>query len=234
MKAMILNIDYDTKMADLIINNQQILYMLDRFNIPLGFKDSSIKDLAEENNVDKEALLAITQLIINEESHMENCNKESLKDLLSFLDNSHKSFRDKIASLKIIIDKFSEDISGKYEILLKSFYNEYIEDIKQHFLYEEENVFPYIMTLYKKDIQLKRSCVKNITDFEGNHSDTELKLKDLKNILIKYLPASIESKYRNKILYCLYDLEPDLFLHSEVENKILIPLVKQIEKGLLC
>jgi len=234
MKVMILNIDYDTKMADLIINNQQILYMLDRFNIPLGFKDATIEELATTNNVDKDALLAITQLIINEESHAEICTRNSLKDLLRFLDNSHQSFRDKIASLKLIIDKFSEDISGKYEIILKSFYNEYIEDIKKHFLFEEENVFPYIKTFFCDECQVENSCVKNISDFEGNHSDTELKLKDLKNILIKYLPASIKSRYRNKILYCLYDLEPDMNLHAEVENKIIIPLVKHLEKGESC
>jgi len=214
MKVMILNIDYDTKMADLIINNQQILYMLDRFNIPLGFKDATIEELATTNNVDKDALLAITQLIINEESHAEICTRNSLKDLLRFLDNSHQSFRDKIASLKLIIDKFSEDISGKYEIILKSFYNEYIEDIKKHFLFEEENVFPYIKTLFSDESQACDSCVKNI--------------------LIKYLPASIKSRYRNKILYCLYDLEPDMNLHAEVENKIVIPLVKHLEKGESC
>lgn len=230
MNTMILNIDKNSKMADLIINNQQILYMLERFNIPLGFKDCTIEDLARMHNIDNNALLAVTQLIVNNESHAEICTKESIKDILLFLNNSHESFRAKIVAIKDVIDKFSEAISGNYNIVLNSFYNEYIEDIEEHFAFEESDVFTYVRSLYldtKKDIN---NGVKNISDFESNHSDTELKLKDLKNILIKYIPSNIESKYRNKILYRLYDLEPDLFLHSKIEDTILIPLVKQIEK----
>jgi len=227
---MILNIDFDTKMADLMINNQQILYMLDRFEIPLGFKNCTIKELAKLHNIDKNALLAVTQIIINGEPHAEICTKESLIDIISFLEKSHESFRDKMRSIKKQIHKFSEDISGKYEIILNSFYNEYIEDIEEHFSFEETNVFPYVKGLADKSVIPDATTISNITDFETNHSDTELKLKDLKNILIKYIPSTIVSKYRNKILYRLYDLEPDLFLHSEVENKILIPLVKNIEK----
>lgn len=227
---MILNIDFDTKMADLMINNQQILYMLDRFEIPLGFKDSTIGELAEIYNIDKNALLAVTQIIINGEPHAEICSKESLIDIISFLEKSHESFREKMKSIKKQIHKFSEDISGKYEIILNSFYNEYIEDVEEHFSFEEINVFPYIKSLTGNNITPDNKTISNITDFETNHSDTELKLKDLKNILIKYIPSTVVSKYRNKILYRLYDLEPDLYLHSEVENKILIPLVKNIEK----
>ena len=81
MNTMILNIDKNSKMADLIINNQQILYMLERFNIPLGFKDCTIEDLARMHNIDNNALLAVTQLIVNNESHAEICTKESIKDI---------------------------------------------------------------------------------------------------------------------------------------------------------
>jgi regulator of cell morphogenesis and NO signaling len=227
---MILNIDKNSKMADLIINNQQVLYMLERFNIPLGFKDYTLEDLANMHKIDTNALLVITQLIVNNESHAEICTKKSIQDILHFLENSHESFRDKIVAIKDLIDKFSKDISGNYDIVLNSFYNEYIEEIEEHFAFEESYVFKYIKNLYEGIEKESNNTVKSISDFERNHSDTEIKLKDLKNILIKYIPANIKSKYRNKILYRLYDLEPDLFLHSKIEDRILIPLVKQIEK----
>lgn len=232
MNIMILNIDFDTKMSDLIISNQQLLYMLDRFGIPLGFKDSSIAELAEMYNIDKNALLAVTQIIINRASHSDICTKDSLLDLLVFLENSHSSFREKIKSIEKHINKFSEDISGKYEILLNSFFNEYSEDIEEHFAYEESYVFPYIRKLCDINYNNKNIIISKISEFESNHTDTELKLKDLKNILIKYIPSNIKSKYRNKILYRLYDLEPDMCLHAEIENMILIPVVKVLEKDI--
>jgi regulator of cell morphogenesis and NO signaling len=230
MNIMILNIDKNSKMADLMISNQQILYMLERFNIPLGFKESTIKELANTNNIDENALLVIALLIINNESHAEICNKESLGDIINFLKNSHKSFREKIVSLKRSIDKFSEEISGNYEMVINTFYNEYIQDIEEHFSFEESDVFTYVKSLYDEQTIITNKIINNITDFETNHSNTELKLKDLKNILIKYIPPTVESKYRNQILYKLYELEPDLYLHSKIEDTILVPLVKQIEK----
>lgn len=227
---MIQNITFDSQIAELMINNKQILYMLERFDIPLGFKDSNIEEIAVLNKINKHSLLAITQLIINNEANISNCEKDSIKDIIIFLKNSHKSFKSKILAIRENIDKFSNDIEGKYELLLNKFFEEYIQDIDEHFKYEEEHVFPYIENLidyYTTNI----TSIKSIEQFEHTHSDTELKLRDLKNILIKYIPSNLSSTYRNKILYRLYDLEPDLYLHSIIENYILIPIVKKFEKS---
>ena len=92
---MIQNITFDSQIAELMINNKQILYMLERFDIPLGFKDSNIEEIAVLNKINKHSLLAITQLIINNEANISNCEKDSIKDIIIFLKNSHKSFNQK-------------------------------------------------------------------------------------------------------------------------------------------
>ena len=62
-----------------------------------------------------------------------------------------------------------------------------------------------------------------------NSSSLEEKLNDLKNLLIKYLPSTIKSDFRKRLLFNLYQLEKDLDVHSYLEDKILIPLVEKLE-----
>ncbi len=53
---------------------------------------------------------------------------------------------------------------------------------------------------------------------------------DLKNIIIKYLPASKQQQIRYKLLKELVVLENDLHDHARIEDLVLVPKVKALEK----
>jgi regulator of cell morphogenesis and NO signaling len=53
---------------------------------------------------------------------------------------------------------------------------------------------------------------------------------DLKNIIIKYLPPNYDLNIGNSLLASLFMFEKDLKNHSRIEDKILIPKVRQLEK----
>ena len=111
--------------------------------------------------------------------------------------------------------------------VLNKFYDDYDSEIKKHFEYEENSVFPYIESLLDR----KKENMYKISDFEDNHTNVEEKLNDLKNIIIKYLPGTYTSNIRMKVLNEIFKIENDLRKHTLVENKILIPLVTKIEKS---
>lgn len=69
-----------------------------------------------------------------------------------------------------------------------------------------------------------------IREFEKRHNDIEEKLSDLKNLLIKYVPPAGDRYLRIRILNELFDLEQDLTDHARLEDKVLIPIVEQLEK----
>ena len=62
------------------------------------------------------------------------------------------------------------------------------------------------------------------------HSQLDTKLRELKNIIIKYLPA--DGPHNNKLMATLYDIynnEEWLHLHCNVENDIFIPVIRHLE-----
>ena len=95
-----------------------------------------------------------------------------------------------------------------------------------HYDYEEQTVFPYIEQL----IAGRRIEGYDIAQFEKNHSNIDEKLSDLQNIIIKYLPTDSPFERRAEILEEVYNMEDDLVSHALIEDKILVPMVMQLEE----
>jgi regulator of cell morphogenesis and NO signaling len=73
----------------------------------------------------------------------------------------------------------------------------------------------------------------SIESFEKEHSNMDDKMDDLTNIIIKYLPPNYDQNRGNAFLANLFMFEKDLKNHSRIEDHILIPKVKQLEKLLI-
>lgn len=116
--------------------------------------------------------------------------------------------------------------------LVEKFFGEYFKEVTEHLNYENNIVFPYIIGLYDKIINHKHPFNPqkySVTEYKEHHNDIEEKLNDLKNLLIKYLPQKNDQALRRKLLFCLFELEYDLSIHSQIEDLILIPLVTKME-----
>lgn len=109
---------------------------------------------------------------------------------------------------------------------MTGFFNQYRHEVAEHLEYEEKTVFPYIKALDNGN----RKTDYSISRFEKNHTDIQEKLVDLQNIIIKYLPCPEGSCQQNEILYDLFLLDEDLGRHTLIEDKILVPLVNELEK----
>ena len=68
-----------------------------------------------------------------------------------------------------------------------------------------------------------------IGEYEENHSNVEEKLEDLKNLVMKYMPAVCDQQDIFKALFYVFSLETDLEKHTVVENDILVPIVNRLE-----
>jgi regulator of cell morphogenesis and NO signaling len=60
----------------------------------------------------------------------------------------------------------------------------------------------------------------------------EIKLNDLKNLIIKYIEPSYNDNDCNEFLIMLFRFEQDIKDHDRIEEKILFPQVIRIEKEL--
>lgn len=215
----------DSKLSDLIIEFPDVLSALEHFGIPLGIGDKTINETAGQYNIKPNVVLVIIKMYCKE-IPTETLAKNEIYDFLNFLKTSHDHFKQiKIPVLKKLIENFSMEIPLEHGKVLIAFFDNYIKEVDEHFLYEDEIVFPYVDSVLNENNTKKYK----ITEFERNHTDIEQKLLDLKNILIKYIPSTIVSASRKQILNELINLEKDLGYHTLLEDNILVPFVKAIE-----
>ncbi len=237
-----MHITADMKMADLIHLDFQLLAVIQRMDIPMGFKEKTVEEVCMENKVDTNFFIEIT----NSFHDSDYLPKEKFFDfkpewLVSFLRRTHECILEhKIPEIKNKIDELVNDLKEKqknYE-LIKNFFKEYIGEITTHMKLEEKIVFPYVLALSKclntNDFCPEFDEFKNysIQKYIEDHNDIEEQLYDLKNILIKYLPLPTESCKYNSLLFELFRLEKDLKDHSKLEDKVLIPRVRIMETEL--
>lgn len=93
-------------------------------------------------------------------------------------------------------------------------------------MYEEKSLFPYVEAL----LAGKPVGDYNIDTFSKHHYQTDKKLTELKNVIIKYMPA--DQQRNNKLtatLYGIYNNEEWLHLHTQVEDKIFVPAIRKLE-----
>jgi regulator of cell morphogenesis and NO signaling len=105
------------------------------------------------------------------------------------------------------------------------FFRGYKVELENHFGFEEREVIPYVQDLI---IGMKRSGF-SIDRFEENHSNIDEKLNDLKNLVLKSLPAVCDRNVRIELLLRLFILQEDLRCHTYIEDSILVPMVRLLE-----
>ena len=236
---------YDTKMADLIHCNYLLLPILDRFNIQLGFGDKTVSELCEEMGINRDFFLAIVNSF-----HDHNYFPQDkllgfpITLIIEYIQKSHTYYLElKVPQIETLISDLCKeaDLSQKkHLVLLEKFFSEYKNELIEHIQDEENDVFPYVLSLNKVyntgkvDAELiKRIQNHPIDAYAEKHTNVEEKLYDLKNIIIKYLPPARDHTISSALLTELFRLERDLNDHARIEDKVMIPKVRLIEQEIL-
>ena len=102
--------------------------------------------------------------------------------------------------------------------------------MKEHLDYEDDIAFPYFIKLLKENSTNDARELYSSKEYSEHHTDIELKLHDLKNLLLKYVKVDNDLDLRRKLFFALYELEYDLYIHSLIEESILIPSGLEIEQ----
>ena len=215
------------KMITLIKDNYSVLQALGSFGINLGFGDKTVNETCQMNGVDTYTFLAVINFTINGYGDFENDEQISVPTLLHYLKASHTYYLD--FQLPFIRRELQESVAPQDALgqLIMRFYDEYAQEIRRHMKYEEKTLFPYVQSL----LDGRPMNDYNIDTFSKHHDSTDKKLRELKLMIIKYLPADAQSN--NKLTATLYDIynnEEWLCQHAEVEDHIFSPAIKRLER----
>ena len=215
------------KMVTLIKDNYSVLQALGSFGINLGFGDKTVSETCEMNGVDTYTFLAVVNFTINGYGEFDTDEQISVPTLLHYLKASHTYYLD--FQLPFIRRELQESIAPQDQLgeLIMRFYDEYAHEIRRHMKYEEKTLFPYVESL----LEGRPMNDYNVETFSKHHEQTDKKLRELKLMMIKYLPADAQSNNQlTATLYDIYNNEEWLRQHAEVEDHIFTPAIKRLEQ----
>ena len=219
----------DDKMISLIRDNYNLLQSLGSFGISLGFGDKTVSQVCEEQHVDTYTFLAVVNFTINGYRDIDDATRLSMPTLLQYLKASHDYFIG--FQLPFIRKELVEALDERDNLarLILKLYDEYARSITAHMKYEEKHVYPYVEAL----LQGKPVADFEIDMYSKHHGQESSKLRELKSIIIKYLPSDgLHNNQLSATLYDIYNNEEWLSLHAQVEDEIFIPAVRRLEQKL--
>ena len=217
----------EDKMISLIGDNYNLLQALGAFGISLGFGDKTVRETCESNGVDTHTFLAVVNFTINGIGVAEDDERISVSTLLHYLQASHAYFID--FQLPYIRRELEESLNEDNSLakLIMKLYDEYAREIKRHMNYEQKTLFPYV----EKLLEGQPASDYNVETFSKHHGATDQQLRELKILIIKYLPQ--DGLHNNQLTAALHDIfenEEWLSQHARVEDHIFVPAIRRLER----
>lgn len=219
----------EDKLFEMICADYQLLNIISRFGLNLGFEEKTIKEVCNENSIDCNTFLAIINFTKNDGENIWHLNNISLQTLCDYLKQSHSYYLD--FQLPAIRRKLIEAIgvlpANEIASLILKFYDEYCIEVQKHLKTEDQDIFPYVEKLIKGEVEPKKNHAEAMTTL--HRRPVEQKLSELKELIIKYFKSNSNNYLVNSVLYDIFLLEKDLICHSKLETQVFMEEVKNLE-----
>ena len=214
----------EDRMCDLVCDRYAVLQVMSRFGIALGFGDKTIAEVCADNRVDTATFLAVVNLLMNFGNGEELAGEVSVRALTDYLHNSHGYFLDfRLPSIRRKLIEAVDCSQSDVSFAIMRFFDEYVAEVQRHMAYEEQTVFPYVESLLAGE----KNTTYSMDIFRRQHDQVDAKLRELKNIIIKYYPSGSTNQL-NGVLFDIFTCEQELASHNAVEDEIFIPAVERL------
>lgn len=211
-------------MREVVQDNNFLLHVISRFDIAYGFGDETIHKVCADNDVHLGTFLAVCNLI---SGYPYDVSDTSLISLTGYLRHAHKS----IITITLprirhhLVEGICRASGEKVSLLLLRFFDEYVEEVRSHMSREDEEIFGYAEQLSKG----KQSDSMTLPSYVAHHEPLADKLRELKDIFI-YHYTQKDNDMLSSVLFDIILCERDMVTHFEVENRLLVPIVRAIEQ----
>ena len=206
-------------MADMIASNYDLILMLPRFGIPLGFGDKSVKDVCRDYNVDENFFLTVCN-IYSFDDYRPDAEEVSAIDtrlVVDHLQASHRYYIDeRLPHLQRHLDHIADSAGEQQSTVLKKYFADYCREVRDHVRREERNL---------------RDLAEGLDDgrrtvgerYQHSHDNIKDKLSDLTQIILKYIPGERLNEEMMELVFDIMQLSRDLEKHAEIEEMLLTP-----------
>jgi regulator of cell morphogenesis and NO signaling len=224
------------KIIDIVEHDSNLLPVINRFGIKLGFGELTVLQLCNEHKIDVNFFLSILNVYHNDSYFPEQKLLEfKLNDIVNYLVKSHQYYNEYIIpEIDRLLKNLLENNPQHKEIfiMLEKIFENFKYELSSHTDYEEKIIFKEILSLEAADYTVKLIPPPfNDLSFSNIHSQLDDKIIDIKNIMLKYLPPVDDVINCNAFTVAILNLEKDLKDHAKIEDRILYPKVSQILKN---
>lgn len=202
-----------TKAADLLNFNVNLLGIMTRMGLKLGFGESTVEDLCRRHGVDVNTFILVCNIYTFKDytPSAEDLSEVHVSDIIRYLRQSHEYYlNDALTYLETGIEKMLQPCAEREKAVIRTFFHDFAGELRAHFEYEESNVF-------------SGDCPP--PEMDEDHTNIEEKVGDLKNIVMTYLPSECETMAVLPVLRFIFTLEEDLKRHTFIEDHVLMPMI---------
>ena len=210
------------KMADMIATNYDLILMLPRFGIPLGFGDKSVKEVCRMNGVDEEFFLTVCNIYTFDDFRPDDEEVARIDNRLvvEHLRATHRYYiEERLPHMQRHLDHIAESSGGQSGIILKKYFADYCKEVGDHVRREERNLASMMESL-KEGEPLSKAVGET---YVKSHDNIKDKLSDLTQIIYKYLPGERLTEEMMELVFDILQLSRDLEKHAMIEELLLMP-----------
>ena len=206
------------KMADMISANYDLILMLPRFGLSLGFGDKSVREVCRECGVDEAFFLTVCNIYTFDDFRpdREEISEIDSRIVVDHLHASHRYYIDeRLPHLQRHLDHIADSVGEQQAAILKKYFADYCKEVVGHVRREERNLAAMVDGL---------SSGKPVSEhYQKSHDDIKDKLTDLTQIILKYVPGERLNEEMMELVFDIMQLSRDLEKHAEIEELLLVP-----------
>ena len=210
------------KMADMIASNYDLILMLPRFGIPLGFGEKSVKEVCRERGVDENFFLTVCNIYSFDDYRPDDEEVAAIdhRQVVEHLQASHRYYiEERLPHMQHHLDHVAESAGDQSSAVLKKYFADYCREVRDHVRREERNLISMLDNLSDGE-----PLSKAVTDhYVKSHDNIKDKLSDLTQIIYKYIPGERLNEEMMELVFDIMQLSRDLEKHAMIEELLLMP-----------
>ena len=209
----------NTKLSDVVGNNIDLLPIIHRLGISNNIGEHTIGEVCSRNGKETGFVLGLLNTYSSADyfPKPDDLELEPLIDFLILTHTYHKQVT--IPRLYGFIEQLKQLMPNeKLLIVVEKYLNQYIKKLLRHIDFEEQDIFPLVTKKGSPDDR-----IVNIKKLFRQHTNVENEISDLKTIIIRHIPATIDMDLVHDLLHTLSHFEKEQLDHARFEDKLLIP-----------
>lgn len=206
------------KMADMIATNYDLILMLPRFGIPLGFGERSVKEVCRDNGVDENFFLTVCNIYSFDDytPDDEEVARIDSRVVAEHLQASHRYYiEERLPHMQRHLDHIADSAGEQSAAILKKYFADYCREVGDHVRHEERNL--------DQMLEAMRGGERISDHYIKSHDNIKDKLSDLTQIIYKYIPGERLNEEMMELVFDIMQLSRDLEKHATIEETLLMP-----------